>query len=507
MKAIIIGAGLAGLTIGCELVKKGHAVTVYEQNPFIGGVMHHAKKNGYEWEQGPLMLTSFEGGGACRRILNDLGVTYDVMFCDRGSVFPDFALWKPVKYAGPYWRKEELLKRFPDEKKGLDAYYSFYNRMLTLYDIQDKLEEKKSLWYSLRLFLAFLSIKKYASMSAEELMDRFFTNNRLKTVFTAILADLCMKPGELSALAIPSLNIETAFDKRIYTKRGKLTDPHFTYILGGTERITEQLGTVIQENNGKIVTGTTVEKVIVENGRAVGVRLSDGKTDTADVVIASGGAKELFFRLVGRQYMSDEYIKTVSEILPMEAVFMVHIGLDFDPMQYQKSELCYYYLTYNIDSAVDTMRKGIYHEGKQGFLIYVDSAHGDNMAPKGKYAVTIYTVAPDTLIGADWEDKKERYADTLLELAENYMPGLRSHITEKLILAAPDYRKLMHVDRVSFGGLVPLIGHIRPSHITPIKNLFFIGAQSESGGGVNTQIRAMHKLFKNVISKTNTVKR
>ena len=36
MKAIIIGAGLAGLSMAAELSVKGHNVTVYEQNPFIG---------------------------------------------------------------------------------------------------------------------------------------------------------------------------------------------------------------------------------------------------------------------------------------------------------------------------------------------------------------------------------------------------------------------------------------------------------------------------------------
>ena len=65
MKAIIIGAGLAGLSMAAELSMKGHLVIVYEQNPFIGGIMSLARKNGYAWEQGPLMLTGFEQGGIC----------------------------------------------------------------------------------------------------------------------------------------------------------------------------------------------------------------------------------------------------------------------------------------------------------------------------------------------------------------------------------------------------------------------------------------------------------
>jgi phytoene dehydrogenase-like protein len=493
-KAVVIGSGLAGLTMGAELVKAGYSVTIYEQNPFIGGVMSHAKKNGYEWEQGPLMLTAFEEGGNCKIILDGLGVHYDTVNCDRGSVFPDFALWKPENYAGPDWRKQRLAELFPAEKAGLDAYYRFYNHMLTLYDLQDQLELKDSLWIKARLLVTFLQIKKYASMSTQQLMDEFFRDPRLKMVFTGILADLCMRPSELTALGLPSLNIETAFDQRIPLKRGSLHDPQFTYIQGGTETIPRELGRVIEAGGGKICTGAAVEKVLVEDGKAVGVRLADGSQDRADLVIASGGAKELFCRLVGEQYLTPEYKQILDGIQPMEGVLMVHLGLDIDPLLYQKSALCYYYRTYDLDASVDKLRSGVYHGGDEGFLIYVPSTHGPNMAPEGRHAVTIYTVAPDTLKDGNWEEQKEQYADRLLELAEEHIPNLRAHVTERLIMAPPDMCRLAHLDRSSFGGLIPVMGKQRPPHVTPLKGLYFIGAQSESGGGVSTQIRAAHKL-------------
>src|SRR5574344_685260 len=103
------------------------------------------------------------------------------------------------------------------------------------------------------------------------------------------------------------------------------------------------------------------------------------------------------------------------------------------------------------------------------------------MAPDGKYSLTIYTVAPDKLKNGNWESKKEVYADKLISLAEKYIPGLSSHITEKLIMTADEYRKLTHLDHASFGGLVPHIDKKRIPHETPIRNLYFIGAQSQSG--------------------------
>ncbi|HOD92901.1 MAG TPA: NAD(P)/FAD-dependent oxidoreductase [Clostridia bacterium] len=504
MKAVVIGAGLAGLTIAAELSIKGYSVIVYEQNSFVGGIMSHAKKNGYEWEQGPLMLTGFEENGICNKILKYLQVEYESVLCDRGSVFNDFELWKPDIYKGPRWRKKRLLEIFPNEKQGLNKYYRFYDRMVTIYDIQEALEQRDYFFLKILLLINFLSIKKYSKLNASELMDSFFKDPKLKTVFTAILADLCMKPSEFTALGIPSLNIEQAFDKRIPQKRGLfLKDQCFTYIIGGTEKITEGLSKTVLNHGGKIHTNQEVTKVLINYGRAVGIELKDGTKEEADIIISSGGAKELFNKLIKREHLDEDFLNIIDDILPMEAVFMVHLGLDVNPLQYQKSSLCYYYLTYDIDYAVEQMRNGIYHEGDGGFLIYVPSAHGKNMAPEGKHALTIYTVAPDTLKNGDWESKKDEYADKLISLAEKYIPGLSNHITEKLIMTALDYRKLTHLDRVSFGGLVPHINKKRIPHVTPVKNLFFIGAQSESGGGVSTQIRSSHLLAKRIIEQNN----
>ena len=56
MKAAIIGAGLGGLTFGALLARDGWQVDVFDKNPRVGGVCALAEKNGYKWEQGPLIL-------------------------------------------------------------------------------------------------------------------------------------------------------------------------------------------------------------------------------------------------------------------------------------------------------------------------------------------------------------------------------------------------------------------------------------------------------------------
>ena len=69
-------------------------------------------------------------------------------------------------------------------------------------------------------------------------------------------------------------------------------------------------------------------------------------------------------------------------------------------------------------------------------------------------------------------------------MAEKHLPGLEKHIIEKRIMTPVDYRKLAHLKKSAFGGIVPINGIKNPTHKTPVSGLYFVGQQSENGGGV-----------------------
>ena len=85
---------------------------------------------------------------------------------------------------------------------------------------------------------------------------------------------------------------------------------------------------------------------------------------------------------------------------------------------------------------------------------------------------------------ADASHVKEKYADRLVSLAETHLPGLSSHTVTRKIMTAVDYRKFTHMEKSSFGGVVPIMGQKNPPHQTSVKNLYFVGQQSENAGGV-----------------------
>jgi all-trans-retinol 13,14-reductase len=220
MKTIIIGSGMSGLTAGAYLARGGHEVTIYEQFPTPGGVTATVTQDGFGWDIGPLLLEGFAPGDKGRLILEELGVSEQVPVVheDRGIVMTDFAMWKPKEYEGPCWRREHLKKIFPQEAKALDRYYRFYDHMIKLFSIARRSEGATglaALWYKLRLLLLFLPVKSKAKWSGKQLMDHYFQSPELKTFFLGIVADFVTAPSEFPALGVPTIHLETAFDKRI----------------------------------------------------------------------------------------------------------------------------------------------------------------------------------------------------------------------------------------------------------------------------------------------------
>jgi phytoene dehydrogenase-like protein len=113
--------------------------------------------------------------------------------------------------------------------------------------------------------------------------------------------------------------------------------------------------------------------------------------------------------------------------------------------------------------------------------------------------VTIYTVAPDMLAQATWSACREELADKLVAEAEAHIPGLRQHTLTRLILTPQDFRQRTHLKHHSFGGMPPVIGNKPPAHKTPIQGLWFIGAQSESTGGVLNVMVGAQKVARRIL--------
>jgi all-trans-retinol 13,14-reductase len=486
----VIGAGMAGLTAAAYLARVGYHVTVFEHFSKVGGATATLARDGYAWDLGPLMVEGFGPGERARRILDDLEIADRIALRpgDRDVVFPDFELRRPASYAGRDWRRKQLQHLFPAEGAHLTRYYQFHRRVMDLVILRTHADRQR--WMEkglLKLWMGWLyhRLGEKVDWSAARLMDHYFVDPRLKAVFTALLGDLVAPPNRFPALGLPPLNAARSFDARIPRRLSMAgRRPTYHFIEGGCGHLADAVAGTIRENGGSIYTNASVEQIVVEGDRVRGVKLAGGHFEPAEVVFASGGARETFFERVGRVYLPSSFAYQIDELEVMESVLMVQLGLDLDPTPYQPRPVTYYYGTYDIAAAIARCREGRYHGGADGFVIAIPSMHSPDLAPEGRHALNLYTIAPNELERGSWQSRGPRLVDRLLDHAERVIPGLRDHIETQIAMTPYDFRERFYQSHHAFGGCVPMLGQTGPGYETPIHGLWFIGAQSRSGGGI-----------------------
>jgi phytoene dehydrogenase-like protein len=96
--------------------------------------------------------------------------------------------------------------------------------------------------------------------------------------------------------------------------------------VGGTAAIVNGLEQVIREHRGEIATRTRVAIILLDEGKAVGVKLMDGRTIKAEVVVHDAGIKRLL-QLVGEENLPKEYVTHLRQAVPAVVAALI-LGLN-----------------------------------------------------------------------------------------------------------------------------------------------------------------------------------
>lgn len=185
--AVVIGAGIGGLTCAAKLAKSGLRVLVLEKNPHIGGTSYIFRRGGYSFPMGPL---SIGFPGRVKAFLNELGIQAGVKFKRN-----HFQLMTPdldIVYSRPISiLKDDLKQVYPEESAAIDSIMAEIENIIRLTKNMDRwhpdflagLKKKKAvenLSFSDKKKMA--AIKKAAGLSSREILDRSIDNIHLRNL-------------------------------------------------------------------------------------------------------------------------------------------------------------------------------------------------------------------------------------------------------------------------------------------------------------------------------------
>ena len=284
--AIVIGSGIGGLSVAALLAKHdGQRVLVLERHTTAGGFTHTFSRKGYEWDVG-LHYIGQVGRGSMLRALFDEVTDGALEWASMGEVYDTVVIgserWDYV--AGRDTWRERMLEYFPDEKGAIDSYL---DRVREATGSSQGFFAEKAVPAPVALLAGPWMRRRFlrnSDRTVGEVLDELTDNPTLKAVLCAQLGDYGLPPARAS-FAIHAM----VFNH--YLGGG-------AYPVGGSARIAEAVAPLIEATGGQIVIGAEVSTVLVESGRAVGVRMADGRELRTELVISDAGVPNTVFHLL-----------------------------------------------------------------------------------------------------------------------------------------------------------------------------------------------------------------
>ena len=459
---IVIGAGLGGLTAGAKLAKEGKKVLLIEQHNIPGGCATTYKRKDYLFEVGLHEMDGLHKRDMKTRIFRDLGVFDEVEFLK----VPDFYRFTYKNYNitishNPQDAKDELLKFFPEEEAGIDAYFNY---ILNIREILKKGEQAEQ-------------------KNVGDFLDSIIKNKDLKLALLGNLGYFHDNPYTLS------LSYYAIAQGSYYAGGGN-------FIKGGSQKLSDYLANYISEKNGQVVYKHTVVEILFENNKAIGVSYKKNNSSEimqahAEIIISNAAIPLLAEKLLPPK--QSEIIK--QEIKKREigaSLLTIYLGFK-KPVK----ELGYNsYSTFVFDDSVEGIadvyknNKGNFEKRSYTFIDYsqVDSA----LAPKGKSVGAICCI--DYI--DDWKDlskeeykkKKEEVAQIFLAKLEKLVPGINNIIDYYELGTSKTVERYTLNPNGAVYGFAQTPERMELSPITQFENLYYASAWTKIGGGFSGAI-------------------
>jgi phytoene dehydrogenase-like protein len=280
---------------------------------------------------------------------------------------------------------------------------------------------------------------------------------------------------------------------------------------GGGAKLADALVQLIRDHGGSCETSVDVERVLVQGGRATGVRTAGGDTVTADrAVIANVTPTQLYGRLLDGADVPASVREGATRFRYGRSEMQIHFALS-EPARWQGDPRLNDTAIVHVTPGLDGVSRAV-NEAERGLLpaeativvgqpLTIDPSR----APVGKGLLWIQLqelpwhvkgdAAGEIPVGdGTWsDDLRERYADRIQARLEQHIPNLRSSIVQRVVLSPADLERrnvnLRHGD--PYGGALSLDQNFlwrpfprSPGHATAVARLWHIGASTWPGPGL-----------------------
>jgi len=309
--AIVIGAGIGGLTAAAFMAKGGMRPLVLEQHFAPGGnAQTFRRKKMFDFDVGLHYIGDCGPGGFFPTMLEQLGIAERVEFVPMDQDGFDTLLLPDAKFRVPAgWDRyrERLKTAFPQEDGAIDRYIDFL-RMAAGYPPPAGREPLEG-----------VLTKHWSQCTLGEVFDAVEASNRLRHVLGAQCA-LYASPWSKAPLGMHA-SLTNHYMRGAY------------FVRGGGRPLVEGLVDVIQEASGQVRLRQPVKRIIVEDGKTVGAELAKGGEVRAPLVVSNADAKRTFLEMVGEQYLSSELAQRVKEYRMALPLFIIYLAMEVDPSE------------------------------------------------------------------------------------------------------------------------------------------------------------------------------
>jgi phytoene dehydrogenase-like protein len=486
---IIIGGGLTGLAAGCYGRMNGYRTSIFEMHSIAGGVCTGWKRKGYTIDGAMNTLAGTSPGTSFYKFWEELGAAqrwqvvnheqYILVEDENGNVFTMYSdidrLEKHMMEFAP--EDESVIRECCKAARDCLRFDLPVDKPQELYGVLDYIKMVKML-----PLLRFM--RKWGKISTADF------NKRFKNLF--MRGAFSIRP-EAEFLEMPALTIlmELAW---LHQNDGG-------YVIGGALALVSYIQQRYLDLGGELHLKARVEKVLVENGKAVGIKLADGTEHRGDIIISAADGHATIFDMLDGKYVNDK-IRGYYDNLPLRPP-LVYIGLGvartFDDVPS------------SVEGLTFPLEKPVTIAGKEHATLGVQIFNFDpTLAPEGKTVIRVYFNTDYDYWQRLYKEperykaEKEQIADKVVALLDKRFPGLAAQVEMRDVATPMTWVRYTGNWRGAYEGwmMTPKTLMMQLSKTLPgLDNFYMAGQWVIAGGGMSTAVMSGRHTMQIICSK------